>query len=465
MEQIHEPNKRFPIHDVVLSAPIVIAHNNFFIKYLLNNNPLYIQAPTCTTKQGIIKGGKQMYCDLLFTNENVEFIKWIEDLENYSQNYIYNNRTQWFESELEMHDIENSFTSPLKIFKSGKFYILRTNVPIRLGKCSLNLFDENEISTDFEKIKESTNIITILEFQGIKCSSRNFQIEIEIKQMMVLKETKMFEKCIIRSNKEDGTELFNFPPIRSSMDNFPTIIEDKQRFVISPEMKIPVMETDGYLGTTSEDIDSFSNVVEENLETKAIEDKIEIISEKKLDEVSVLEQSGEDVTTSFDLPSSPEFSILHPLLPEETSFLQTKDDLIEMVQEVADNAMEIENEQKMDIQHEEDEMEMDLKEISGDEDESPNEMSEELVRTVEFSGDEHEDRNEVERIIESRELDNVSDIYEIDLDAMSLGEETSQLYDICSRNQELSEKIKQIRSLAIWNYLKRKNICDIKNIL
>jgi hypothetical protein len=210
MEQIYEPNEEFPLNNVILTTPIVVSSGNFFIKYLLNDNPLYLQPPICSTKQGIIKGGKKMYCDLLFTNENGDFIRWIENLENYSQNYIYKNRQKWFESDLEVHDIENSFISALKVYKSGKFYILRTIIPTHLGKSTLKLFDEKEINVDIDEIKDSTNVITILEFQGIRCSSRNFQIDIEIKQMMIIKPVKLFEKCIIKpkhSQVQDEIEI------------------------------------------------------------------------------------------------------------------------------------------------------------------------------------------------------------------------------------------------------------------
>ena len=207
MDKIHnfEPNEEFPLNDLVLTTPIVVSSDIFFIKYLLNNGPIYIQAPKCTTKQGIIKGGKKMYCDLLFTNENDQFIKWIEDLEIYSQKYIFKNRDNWFESDLALDDIENSFTSSLKIYKSGKYYILRTIIPTRLGKCNIKLFDEEEKNVDIDKIIDSTNVIPILEFKGIKCSKINFQIDIEIKQMMILKPTKLFETCKIHPVNGDKT--------------------------------------------------------------------------------------------------------------------------------------------------------------------------------------------------------------------------------------------------------------------
>jgi len=197
MEHIFEPNTSFPFDQLVLTNPTFVNSGNYFIKYLIHGSPLYIQPPKAVTKQGFIKGGKKIFCDLLFTNEDESFIRWIEDLENYSQKYIFNHRSKWFETELEMHDIESSFTSPLKIYKSGKFYIARTNIPTRLGKCTLRIFDEQEQELPMESILDGTTVMTIWEIQGIKCSTRSFQIDIEVKQMMVLPKSNLFDRCII----------------------------------------------------------------------------------------------------------------------------------------------------------------------------------------------------------------------------------------------------------------------------
>lgn len=202
MDSIFETNAAFPFDKMVLTPPTLMSGGNYFIKFLMNGSPLYIQPPKCRTKGGIAKAGKKLYSDLMFTNENPDFIQWMEDLESTVCKSIYENRAKWFESEMELHDIENYFTSPLKIYKSGKFYLVRTNIPTRLGKISLTIYDEEENVVDHESLKEETNLITILEVQGIKCSARSFQIEIEVKQMMTLNPTDLFEKCIIKSNSK-----------------------------------------------------------------------------------------------------------------------------------------------------------------------------------------------------------------------------------------------------------------------
>lgn len=201
MDEIYEANDRFDFEKLLLTKPIMISGGNFFIRFLLNNTPLYIQPPKCVLKQGINKAGKKFYCDLMFSNEDDSFIRWVENLENASQHGIFNNREKWFETDLEMHDIENSFTSTLKIFKSGKNYVLRVNVPNVLGKCTLKVYDEDENEVEIDKIEETTDVMAILEFKGIKCSARSFQIDIEMKQLMILKPKKLFEKCIFKTNK------------------------------------------------------------------------------------------------------------------------------------------------------------------------------------------------------------------------------------------------------------------------
>jgi hypothetical protein len=203
MDAIYETDDKFNFDKLLLIKPTQVAGGNYFIKFRMNNNPLYVQPPKCKTKDSIVKTGKKIYSDLMFTNENEKFIQWMENLENYCQKCIFDNREQWFETELDKHDIENSFVSPFKLYRSGKYYLVRTNIPTVLGKSSLKIYDEYENEVDFETLKENNDIMTILEIQGIKCSARSFQIEIEVKQMLLLKPSNIFEKCVIRHSNDN----------------------------------------------------------------------------------------------------------------------------------------------------------------------------------------------------------------------------------------------------------------------
>ena len=198
MEDIYQPNETFDFNKLILLTPTSLNGGNYFIKFRINGNPLYIQPPKCKSKQSIIKSGKRIFCDLMFNNENESFIEWMETLETYCQNKLYENRNKWFESDLDEHDIENSFTSPLKVIKSGKYYNCRITIPSLMGNCNLKVYNEEEQEISIDNIKENVDIMTILEVQGIRCSIKSFQIELEAKQLMILKPKNLFEKCIFR---------------------------------------------------------------------------------------------------------------------------------------------------------------------------------------------------------------------------------------------------------------------------
>jgi len=154
-----------------------------------------------------------MFCDIVFSHENEKLMGWLEGLEETCKKRIFQNRTKWFENDLEEHDIENYLTSPYKIIKSGKQYVMRVNVPMLMDKCELKIYDENEMEVHYEDLKENTNVVVILEFKGIRCSVRSFQFEIELKQMLVVAPVKLFEKCVIHVDKQNAKLQSNSVPI------------------------------------------------------------------------------------------------------------------------------------------------------------------------------------------------------------------------------------------------------------
>ena len=234
MDKIYDTNSNFNFDHLLLSKPI-LQNGGYFIKYSIYDYPLYIRPPKSIIKQ-ILKNTKKINCDLIFSQENEQFIQWMENLEYYSQQSIFKNKGLWFESNLEMEDIENSFTSPIKSYKSGKFYVVRTNITQRLGKINIKIFNEDENDVSLEDISGNMNVMTILEVQGIKCSSKSFQIDIELKQMMVLNPIDLFEKCILNVKKNESIpnktiHLGKIPLEESNsniLENHPLLEEHKE---------------------------------------------------------------------------------------------------------------------------------------------------------------------------------------------------------------------------------------------
>ena len=210
MDNIIEPSEDFQFSKLSLTIPSGIQGGAYFTKIQFNNKPLYIQTTKSLTRQGIVKTGKKYYCDLMFDKNSETLIQWFENLEETCQKLIYSKSDSWFQTNLEMNDIESAFNSPIRVYKSGKYYLLRVNIKTNHTTCdpTVKIYDENEIPLGIQDIQPETNIISILEIQGIKFTNRNFQVEIELKQMMVLNEP-IFDNCLIKKNKNVVTNSKN----------------------------------------------------------------------------------------------------------------------------------------------------------------------------------------------------------------------------------------------------------------
>jgi len=199
MAKIYSVDTLFECDNLSLGKPITKS-GGYFMKFIAGKNtPLYFQSPECYVKQGAVKSGKKMFFDLVFSNENDDvFLSWLDSLEEKTRQILFDNRDKWFETPLDQHDIESSMMSPYKPYKLGKCFVVRAGVPMTLDTCDLKIYDENEQETDISNVVDGTKCLVIFEFRGIRCSIRSFQFEIEIKQMLLVKPTNLFDKCIVR---------------------------------------------------------------------------------------------------------------------------------------------------------------------------------------------------------------------------------------------------------------------------
>jgi hypothetical protein len=208
MDNIIEPNETFDFTKLSLAHPSGIQGGAYFTKILYNTKPLYIQTANSLTRQAFVKSGKKYYCDLMFDNTAESMIHWFENLEDKCQKLLLEKNDAWFQNSLTSSDIECAFTPTLRVYKSGKYYLIRTNIKnTPTGEPNIKIFNENEVTLGINDITNETNIISILEIQGIKFTSRSFQIDIDLKQVMVVDRTPIFDNCVIKTNKPKPLEL------------------------------------------------------------------------------------------------------------------------------------------------------------------------------------------------------------------------------------------------------------------
>jgi hypothetical protein len=254
----------------------------------------------------------------------------MEEFEAHCQKTLFDNKAEWFDSELEMHDIENSFAASLKIYKSGKQHVLRANIPMRLGKCALKIYDEQEQDIDVDMIVENTPIITVLEIQGIRCSSRSFQLEYEIKQMLVLNPVDIFDKCVLLSKtKESRGEKPSLGSEKTSLGSEKTSLGSEKTSLSSEKTSLSSEKTslDNGLVKKENTSDSMNNPLVEEEEDKKEEEEEqdkEEEEEKKREKGEEKEEKEEkDLGIQLEKEKSNNLEVIDLILPEDSSEIET----------------------------------------------------------------------------------------------------------------------------------------------
>jgi len=342
MESIKTPSDDFNFSDLVLTSPITMNSGTHFIKYKFNDNQFYLQPPKSLLKQNITKGQRRMFCDLLFTNENDEFLRWVENLEEYSKKYIFDNRNNWFESELTEDDIEISFTPILKSYKGGKFYMLRTLIPTYLGTINLKIYDENENNIEIDQIKENDNVMTALEFKGIKCSPRSFQVEIELKQLLLLNKENIFDQCILNKpslvKKKIDTQEENVENILE--ENIKIEVDTKDDLEETKEELYPIEQSNLEKEVQEESLSNEEvkeDIVQEAEEEEKLEEEEDVVDVEEKEEEG--EKSKEDLENlNFDEPEEIELPLEEVLEGEVVSIKKPNTIYYEMYKEALKKA-------------------------------------------------------------------------------------------------------------------------------
>ena len=194
---IIEPTSNFDFTDkLYLGTPSILSPGVYFTPLFLNNKSVIVQTPPCMTKQGIKHASsKKIYTDLVFNSNDIFFIDWMENLELASQQLI--SKMNWFEKQIDIEELDTMFASTLKLYKSGKKYLLRANV-----KPNIQIYDQytnkGTLLTMTDIVPDTKTMICILEIQGIKFTSQNFHFETEIKQIAVVSPDPYLDACFIK---------------------------------------------------------------------------------------------------------------------------------------------------------------------------------------------------------------------------------------------------------------------------
>jgi hypothetical protein len=333
---IYDINQKFPFDKLSLANPHGIQGGAYFSKIRMGDDePFLFQAPKCFTKSGIVSTDKKIYCDLMLNVNNEKFITFLQELEKYIQQLIYEKRDLWFHNNMEMDNIEYFFNPIIRTYK--KHLLVRSYVqqPKHIKNVkSLQIYDENENRLTIKDVTKEKKIIAILEGLGIKFTSSSFHFELCLRQVMILEDKPIFHKCLIQMNKhdtkEDKEEIQNTKiTLTQTLDNeeedttkdIKKVVADKEdqiknanvsseeMFEVSPENSIEQTKDTPLSKTIKNDISN--NITEnqkqpeplDNESTKLSEDKDDPIDTPSNNNKESLEQKSDLQEINVDLPN------------------------------------------------------------------------------------------------------------------------------------------------------------------
>ena len=205
MENIIQLNNmvNFDFSNISLKSPKPIQGGSFLSSIKHNNNALIIQTPKIKTKKGITQTSKHVYTDLVFENDQSEFVDWIENLEERVRDIILSKSETWFHEPVTLDEIEYNWNNSVRTYKQTK-QLLRTFIHKNKGVSSsiLKIYDVDYNTKHINDITKDTSIICILEVIGLKFSSTSFQMDFCLRQAMLLEDKPIFNEPLIKFSSE-----------------------------------------------------------------------------------------------------------------------------------------------------------------------------------------------------------------------------------------------------------------------
>ncbi len=210
----HTADEKYPFAALTLSTPVGVQGGAYFSKLRIDGEPLLVQTPKCTTKNGVHTTGKKVYCDLMFDADQDRFLSWLKNLEDRIQELVYDKRDIWFHTEMDYDSIQYHWQNVTRLYK-GVNHLLRCFVQKPKGlhaKQVVQIFNEEEEPLTLDDVQSDTQLISILEVTGLRFTSTSFMLEFCLRQVMVLADKPVFNRCLIRAKQRAGDAAAVPPP-------------------------------------------------------------------------------------------------------------------------------------------------------------------------------------------------------------------------------------------------------------
>lgn len=238
----YEPDAQFPFQSMSLADPQALQGGGaYFTRLTVNAQPVTLQFPRCSLKNGVVTTSRSKYADLMYpTDHSQSLLTWIESLEGAIKKEINKHKTTWFSSDLTMDDLDTMLNPVSRFYMSEKKFLVRAFIDSgkRSGADACPAFDEQQRQVSLDAIEaQKDEVIPLVTIEGVKFSSRSFQIEVKLSQVMKL-DRKEEGACRIKISRPEHSGPEHSGPEHSRPDSGKTAEES----LLDPPQELPEPE-------------------------------------------------------------------------------------------------------------------------------------------------------------------------------------------------------------------------------
>lgn len=213
-KKVKLPNIKY--HEPVKTAGGCLISRTFY-KHLEEEIPIYIQTPRLTVNSDLDILDSKTYLELELDKKHINFYEFINNIDDQNIKETFKNSEDWFQEKLPMDVVDDFYKTNIKMRKYNKSPIIKFKIPLYKNNTrkSCDIFGDDLKPIEVNEIKKKTEVICILELEGIKFFKQRFETDWKVVQVRVYKSKDEPIPCLINesflSDNEDSQPHDPFP--------------------------------------------------------------------------------------------------------------------------------------------------------------------------------------------------------------------------------------------------------------
>lgn len=206
--------KKVNLSKIVYQEPVKTAGgclmSRTLYQYQQQKIPIFIQSPRLRVSSDLEILDSKTYLELELDKKHINFYEFINNIDDQNISKTYTHSEEWFQEKLPMDVVDDFYKTNIKMRKYNKSPIIKFKIPIykNKGRKSCDIFGDDLRPIDMTEIKKNTEVICILELEGIKFFKQRFETEWKVIQLRVYPEVVETNPCLINeeflSDNEDS---------------------------------------------------------------------------------------------------------------------------------------------------------------------------------------------------------------------------------------------------------------------